>query len=246
MDTTTLKGLTVLEALVRSADSRSAGELAQELGLVRSNVHRTLQTLVYAGYVEAIADSAKYRPTLRLWEMGNIVVQRFDVRKLAYPTMQTLAAHTGETILLAVRQGLEVYFMEKIQTEKPVGTFVLLGARAPIYCTAPGKAILSRCARAELQSLPESFERYTDQTITTREKLIQELEKARAQGYAINTSEWREGVNSLGVPIIAPGGEALGAISVTGPDTRVTMEKLRDFAPVLVAAVGELSRRLGG
>ena len=68
MDTTTLKGLTVLEALVRSGESRSAGELAQELGLVRSNVHRTLQTLAHAGYVEANADSKKGRPALRHWE----------------------------------------------------------------------------------------------------------------------------------------------------------------------------------
>ncbi|AMG89221.1 IclR family transcriptional regulator [Bordetella parapertussis] len=246
MDTTTLKGLTVLEALVRSGESRSAGELAQELGLVRSNVHRTLQTLAHAGYVEAIADSAKYRPTLRLWELGNVVVQRFDIRKQAYPTMQALAAHTGETILLAVRQRLEVCFLDKIQTEKPVGTFVLLGARAPVHCTAPGKAILSRCSHSELLALPEKFERYTAKTITTRDALIAELAIARERGYAINTSEWREGVNSLGVPITAPGGEALGAISVTGPDTRVTLKKLDGYAPVLVEAARELSRRIGG
>lgn len=246
MDSTTLKGLAILEVLVRSGENRSAGELAQALGLVRSNVHRTLQTLVHAGYVEAIANTAKYRPTLRLWEMGNIVVQRFDIRKQAYPTMQALAAHTGETILLAVRQRLEVCFLEKIQTEKPVGTFVLLGARAPVYCTAPGKAMLSRCSHGELQALPETFERFTDNTITTRKALLAELETTRDRGYAINTSEWREGVNSLGVPISMPGGEALGAISVSGPDTRVTMEKLNSYAAVFVEAARDLSRRIGG
>lgn len=246
MDTTTLKGLIVLEALVRSGESRSASELADELGLVRSNIHRTLQTLVHAGYVEAISNSSRYRPTLRLWEMGNIVAQRFDIRKLAYPTMQALAAFTGETILLAVRQGLEVCFMEKIQTEKPVGTFVLLGTRAPIYCTAPGKAILSCLPLDELHSLPIVFEQFTDKTILDVETLIRELSITKSQGYAINVSEWREGVNSLGVPIIAPGGEALGAISITGPDTRVTLEKLQSFAPIFVQEVTALSRRIAG
>jgi len=123
---------------------------------------------------------------------------------------------------------------------------VLLGARAPVHCTAPGKAILSRCSHSELLALPEKFERYTAKTITTRDALIAELAIARERGYAINTSEWREGVNSLGVPITAPGGEALGAISVTGPDTRVTLKKLDGYAPVLVEAARELSRRIGG
>src|SRR3546814_19080081 len=96
MDTTTLKGLAVLEALVRSSESRSAGELAQELGLVRSNVHRTLPTLVHPGYVEAIANSAKYRPTLSFREMGNTVVPPVDIWQLAYPTMQALPPPQGD------------------------------------------------------------------------------------------------------------------------------------------------------
>lgn len=122
---------------------------------------------------------------------------------------------------------------------------MLLGARAPVHCTAPGKAILSRCSHGELQALPETFERYTAKTITTREALIAELAIARERlrhqylrmargrefaGRADHRTGRRSARRDLGHRPRYPG----------------DAEKLDGYAPVLVEAARELSRRIGG
>lgn len=247
MDSTTLKGLNILEALVRGGGSRSVTELAQELGMVRSNVHRTLTTLCHAGFVEPIPDAPnRYRPTLRLWELGNIVVNQFDIRAHARPTMMELSALTRETVLLAVRQGNEVTFLERILTPQSVSTNVLLGARSPIYCNAPGKAILSIDPEGEVIKLPANLKTYTETTLATREALLKDLKETQARGYSINLAEWKTHVHSIGAAIRSPNGEALGAISISGPDVRMTVDVLHRFGEMLRDHVERLSKRLSG
>lgn len=247
MDSTTLKGIAVLEALVRGEGSRSVTELANELGMVRSNVHRTLSTLCHAGYVELIPGTVgRYRPTLRLWELGNIVVNQFDIRTIARPTMMELSKLTGETVLLAVRQGDEVTFLEKIHTPQSVTTNVLLGARAPIYCNAPGKAILAQAPEAELAALPKTLKRYTDTTLTTQAALLEDLRATQKRGFSINLAEWKKNVHSTGAAIVAPDGAALGAISISGPDSRMPLEVLHEYGEALRLAVTQLSKRIAG
>jgi len=244
MDSTLIKGLGVLEALVRRDAESSVTELANELGLVRSNVHRTLQTLVHAGYVEQLPDSARYRPRLRLWELGMLVERRHDIRVWARPFLERLTAKTGETTVLGVLEGREIIYLDKVESPHPVGAFVHVGMHAPFHCTAPGKAMLAFSPPSVLETLPPTFARFTPTTITKRSDWIETLDDVRRRGYAINLGEWRSGVNSAAAPIFVLPNKVLAAIAVSGPDMRVTAKELRKIGPEVVEAAQAISERL--
>ena len=142
MDKTLLKGLMVLEA-VTDVDNppRTIDALAARVGLTRSNTHRTLQTLIHAGYVIKDDDGGGYRGAVRLFELAARQLAQLDVRKLAAPFMRTLADQTGETVHLSVLDGFDVVYVDKIDSPQPIRAYSMVGGRAPAYAVATGKAL---------------------------------------------------------------------------------------------------------
>ncbi|MEO6958657.1 MAG: helix-turn-helix domain-containing protein, partial [Burkholderiaceae bacterium] len=114
MDKTLLKGLTILETISNLDDQvRNLDQIAEIVGLSRSNTHRTLQTLSYAGYIEKDSDTGSYRCTLKMFELGTKRLANMDIRKLARPFMRSLAEATSETVHLSVLDGLDVVYIDK-------------------------------------------------------------------------------------------------------------------------------------
>ena len=243
MDSTLLKGLTVLEYLAKSDAPRGISDLARALGLNKSNVHRTLQTLIAAGYVRAIS-SGTYECTLKLFELGSVVLARVDVRQAAEPFMQSLAEQTRETIHLSVLDEAEVIYLHKIESPHPVRAYSSIGGRAPAYCVASGKALLAYNDKV-LQALPDRLPAFTTRTISSLDKLKRELERVRAQGFAINRGEWREGVCGLAAIVQDARGKGIASIGISGPSDRLNLAALRRFSNMVVDASRSLSRALG-
>lgn len=243
MDTTLLKGLTVLEHLARSDAPRGLTDLARTLGLTKSNVHRTLQTLVAAGYVRALPGGT-YACTLKLFELASPVVARIDVRQAAEPFMRTLAEQTQETIHLALLDRADVIYLHKIESPQPVRAYSSIGGRAPAYCVASGKALLAYQEEA-LAHLPETLPVFTPRTIASLDLLRRDLEQVRIQGFAVNRGEWREGVCGLAAIVHDAMGRPAAAIGISGPADRLSPTALRRFSDVVVDAARGLSRALG-
>jgi DNA-binding IclR family transcriptional regulator len=132
MDKTLLKGLMVLEA-VTDVDNppRTIDALAARVGLTRSNTHRTLQTLIHAGYVIKDDDGGGYRGAVRLFELAARQLAQLDVRKLAAPFMRALADQTGETVHLSVLDGFDVVYIDKIDSPQPIRAYSMVGGRGP-------------------------------------------------------------------------------------------------------------------
>lgn len=246
MDSTLLKGLAVLDALVRAESDQSVSDLAEQLGLVRSNIHRTLQTLVHAGFAEQVPDSVRYRPTLRLWELGYLALQRFDIREAARPVLERLSNQTSETILLAALDGLDVVYLDKIDARHPVGTYSRIGARAPAYCTAIGKAMLAVAPRSVLNALPLKLAQHTHETITTHAALISELGSVRDRGYSTNQGEWKEGVNGVAASIFDPAHQLIAAIAISGPTSRLGTDEQLRLGLIVKEAAKTISDRING
>ncbi|MFC3117963.1 IclR family transcriptional regulator [Jhaorihella thermophila] len=108
------------------AGAQGVSELARELGLTKSNVFRLLQTLVALGYVQATEDKL-YRATLKTWRVGRAVVENVNLRDLAAPAMEVLARETGETIYLAVQEGLSVVYIDKVESTRPIRSWNPIG-----------------------------------------------------------------------------------------------------------------------
>lgn len=246
MDATLLKGLRVLETLARSPGPRGVSDLARELELTRSNVHRTLQTLAAAGYVRHGATAGTYECTVKLFELSSAVMERVDVVRCAAPHMQTLADVTQETVHLAVLSGSEVVYLHKIEGPQPVRAYSSIGGRAPAHCVASGKALLAARTDAELAALlPDDLPRWTSLTLPDRAALLLELASVREQGIAVNRGEWRDSVGGFAAMVVNARGEVEAAVGISGPIDRMVPARGPECRNAVLVAAAAISRELG-
>ncbi|MCD0504248.1 IclR family transcriptional regulator [Bordetella petrii] len=246
MDKTLLKGLMVLET-VSKHDGRmpNLDEVAQMCGLSRSNAHRTLQTLAHAGYVVRDQDTGGYRSTLKMFELGARQLTSMDVRNLATPLMRALAAQTGETVHLSVLDGLDVVYIDKIDSPQPIRAYSVIGGRAPAYAVATGKALLAFQQGGYLAHYKSQLQSHTRLTRTSEQALKQELADVALKGYAINRGEWRDGIGGAASPIFSGLGRPVAALGISGPLDRLTPAKMKQYVPLILDAAADISRQLG-
>ncbi len=246
MDKTLLKGLAVLEAIAdMQGKARVIEDVAAHTGLTRSNAHRTLQTLIHAGYVERDPGDGSYRGTLKMFALGVRQQGQLDVRKIAPPHMAALAHDSGETIHLSILDGANVIYIDKIDSIQPIRAYSMVGGRAPAHAVATGKALLATQTPAYLDTLPARLERFTAATITQRDELKAELAKALRVGYAINRGEWRDAVGGLAAPVFNGFERPVAALGISGPLERLTPARMKALAPRLIEVTAQLSQSMG-
>lgn len=245
MDTTLLKGLTVLEAVARSDKPRGVTELAAQLKLGKSNVFRVLQTLASAGYLRRDPTGKLYECSLKVWELGSLTIARLDPLAVAHPVITQMNLETLELAYFAIVDRGEVLFVDIVQSQHTLRAHSRIGERAPIYAVAPGKVYLAFADETVIAQALRSLSRHTRQTVTDASAFRRELLMARRLGYAVNRGEWREGVSGIAAPVFDRLGQPIGAVGITGPSDRLNTLVLRGFAPIVVAAAADISTALG-
>ncbi|ODU07273.1 MAG: hypothetical protein ABS81_01900 [Pseudonocardia sp. SCN 72-86] len=244
MDSTLLKGLRVLEELMRSPAPRRARELSDQLQLTRSNVHRTLQTLIAAGYVRAAAGSG-YEPTLKVAELAGLVTSRLDVRRRAHGPIRQLARTSGQTTHLATLEGSEVVFLDQAEGTDPVRVRPVIGGRAPASCVASGKALLSRADAAQVvEVLDVGLAARTSASITDPEVLARDLARARDTGCAVSSGEWRYDLAGIAAVVLDAAGRAIAAVGLSGP-VDVVLDRETEFREAVLATARRVSCDMG-
>jgi DNA-binding IclR family transcriptional regulator len=213
----------ILEAFGPDDEYLSLSEIARRSGVAKASVHRLGQELVRWGVLER--RGSDYWLGMRLFEIGQRVPRQRILRDAARPYMEDLFQATGETVHLAVLDGLEVLYLEKITGHGQVRPTRVAG-RMPLYCTATGKALLAFGPRSvvdEVLALP--MPRLTPHTVCVAGLLRQELAKARELGYALEREQTRIGYMSLAIPLTGATGTTMGALSVTAPVFRADVKK---------------------
>ena len=240
---TLAKGLEVLE-LVAEQPEASLGWLAEKLAMPAPTVFRIVSTLAASGYVEK-AGRGRYRLTLKTWQIGAQALHRSGLGALALPAMQKLAEACAEAVHLSVLQGDAIVIVEKVDCTQPVRVDTFAGLRAPLHCSATGKAILAFLAPAARATLlPERLARFTPATIATRAALERELAEVRRLGWAHNREEWRQGVCAAAVPLRDGQGTVIASLSVTVPTDRFTDRAVRaKFVPGMQIAAKTIEAR---
>jgi DNA-binding IclR family transcriptional regulator len=232
-----------------SLEERELGvsELARRLGLGRSTVHRLLVTLAADGLLEQNPASGKYRLGLRTYELGMLAAAHMDVREAARPVLARLRDETAETVQLAVLDGREVVYVERLETTQTVRIFGHVGHRNQAHCTSTGKVLLAALPDTELDRLLDGWvlDAKTPYTITDPARLRAELARVRRAGFAENVNETGIGVASVAAPIRDATGAVVAAVSVAGPVMRVDGRSLRRFSGMVMEAAGDVSRKLG-
>ncbi|WP_028603009.1 IclR family transcriptional regulator [Ottowia thiooxydans] len=244
MNNTLIKGLQLLEHLARSETALGVTELAVALDLGKSNVHRLLQALVELGYIQKNEARGTYRATLKLWELGTALEARLTIKSAAREAMEHLLKTTRETVHLSLLDGDEVVYIHKLDSPEPVRAYSEIGGRAPAHCVATGKAILAWQKESYLEDLSQRLVQHTGKTITKPEEFLQELERIRSTGYAVNRGEWRETVWGVASPILNSEGTVLAAIGVSGPAVRIKQPVIKRLAAEVQLAAETISAKL--
>jgi DNA-binding IclR family transcriptional regulator len=244
-NTTFVNGLALLEALARAGGPCGVSELARQLHLTKSNVHRLLQTLAERDYVRNPGGAGRYECTLRLWELGVDVLNKLDVKHVALEHMEHLAGLSGETVHLSVLDHRDVVYIDKVDSPQPVRAYSKIGGRAPAHCVATGKALLAFAPDVIVADVLKHLDGYTGETITEAAAFRAELKRVEETGYAINRGEWREGVCGLASPIRNASGTAIAAIGISGPTERLKARSLKQLAPDVLETARRISSRLG-
>ncbi|WP_234553946.1 IclR family transcriptional regulator [Thermus caliditerrae] len=231
------RGLGVLEVLSELGEA-GLSPLAERTGLSRSTLYRLLQTLARRGFVEE--EGGVYRVGPRAFTVGQAYLRK-NLLEAVRPEMEALAQATGESVNLAVLAGMEALYLDQAEGTKLVRLFTAPGSRAPLHATGVGKVLLA--FRGVPEGLP--LTPYTPHTLTSPEALERELAGVRRQGYALDNEEKELGVRCVAAPVFGPGGEVVGAISLSAPASRLSLEEAHRLAPRVVEAAWRASLRLG-
>ena len=240
--TATVKVLRVLESVARRGECGVADVLTFT-GMPKSTVVRMLSTLVEEGFLERPGQN-RYRPALKLWEMGCSAVRWDDVREVVYPSLKRLVSETNETAHYAVYDHGRAVYVEKVDGSHPVRAYTTVGGSSPAQATATGKALLAWRPEHEMRSLLADARPYTASSITSGSDFVAAAEQIRHQGYAANRGEWRSGVWGIAAPVFDRHVEVVGAVGVSGPAERIE-DQLERYAFHVVEAARALSRRFG-
>jgi IclR family acetate operon transcriptional repressor len=222
----------------------SLAELAAEVPMAKSSTLRYLTTLVELG-VARRDEAGRFRLGLRLAELAGGLLENDDLRSVAEPLLHDLLAASGETVHLGVASGAEVVYIGKVESRHSVRLVSRIGSRVPVHCSAMGKAILAELGDEERAPLLDSLPKRTASTITSPTALGAELERIRKRGFSIDDEENEAGVRCVGAAVTAADGEPLGAISVSGPAARLTLERAGELGPQVIETANEIARRLG-
>lgn len=216
-------------------------EMTRRTGIPKATVHRLAGELIELGMLEG--ERGVYRLGMRMFELGQLVPLQRDLREAALPFMQDLFEATHETVHLAVLDGTEVLYIDKISGHRRVAAGSRVGGRLPAHCTAVGKAILAVSPRGVLDAvLAADLAPRTAFTITAPSILKRQLATVAQAGVAYEREESDLGVTCAASPVYGFGHNVVAAISVTGPVGRLRPER---YAPTVRLAALALSRRLG-
>jgi IclR family KDG regulon transcriptional repressor len=220
--------------------------LAARLRLAKSTVHRLATTLVEYDMLEQNRETGKYRLGLALFELGTLVRRKMDVASESREQMHALVEMTGETAQLGVLDHVSVLYIRIFESRQAVRMSSSVGSRAPAHCTSVGKALLAHQPEEVVRQIADhGLKRYTGNTLTSPDALLEELGSIRARGYAIDDEEFEVGLRGMAAPIRDHSGQVTAAISVAAPVQRMSKKSLQTTVPSVVAAAEAISRRLG-
>lgn len=219
---------------VEGQDGATITEVSEDLGYAKSTVHRHLTTLEKTGYM--IEESDGFHVSLRFLEVGHSARVRQQGYDMAKEKVQEIANETGERAQFIVEEHGEAVYIHRAFGDRAVRTDPGIGSRIPLHATAVGKVILANLDEERRTEIVESidFEPITEVTITEQESLYDELDTIQERGYSFNRQENLDGLNAVGVVVMGPDDDVIGALGISGPSHRLQGEWFEEELPTLL------------
>lgn len=220
-------------------------ELGRQAGVPAPTALRLLRALQEESLVQ-VDREGRYRLGSHCLVLGSTYLESFDLRAEARPELERLVEDTGETVHLGVPEGTEVIYVDKVETPHSVRMYSRIGAASPMHSTGIGKAILANSDEELVKEvIAAGLPRRTPNTITHPDRFRAELERVRRTGFAIDDIENEDGIRCAAAAILTADGNPLAAVSVSGPATRMTEERMPKLGEAVMDVAVRLSARLG-
>ena len=242
-----IKAVEVLRELASSECGLGVTEISNNLNYGVSATYHLLNTLRLCNIIEQDRETKKYRIGFELFRISSVAKNQNNLANIAQPHLDKLKENVGETSNLVILDNSKTVYIAQSESNNLLKMFTQLGARVPFYCTGAGKAILAYQAE-EVQKYTIGktiFNKYTKNTLTTAEELINEFKIIRVQGYALDNEEREFGVTCVAAPVFDCFEEAIAAISISGPTSRLNEKGIRNIIHQVMGASENLSFDLG-
>ncbi len=241
------RSIDLLEAMSAASEPVGVSELARAIGSTKSATFRILATLEDRGYVSRVDGSSKYQLGLNLVHLGQSALERIDLRTVARPVLEDLHHRFNETVNLGILASGRIVYVDMVESDHGLRMSAQVGAHDNVHSTAIGKAILAHLTAGQQEAfLRGPLPARTSRTLTDADALRNEINRIRVSGFSRDRGENEDGACCFGAPIFDSQGNVAAAISVSGPDTRLTGEIAEDVAVAVRAAAEEITDRLGG
>ena len=233
--------LALFELFAREKSPRTLTALAEQLGMPKSSAFNLIHTLLARGFLYETRRRGGYYPTRRLLDLATYIAEGDPFLQGIHGYLEALAAETGETVLLAVREHHEVIYVDVKESSSPIRYSARVGDRRPLWTASSGKAILASLAPEERAALLEAVElaAQTGRPPASTGELADELAASAARGWCEDRAKTAPDVMGIGVPLVC--GERRFGLAVAGPIYRM-QDRRSDLAGALMAAAGEIRR----
>lgn len=247
------RALDLLLILYNNGKEMGVSEIGRELELHKSTVHRTLATLEDKGFVHQNKENGKYWLGIKLYAMGLLVGEKLSLADLLKPYTKKLFDEFKEVINVSIldtdsSDGYKsIVILKEVDNQKTLSVNPNVGSSSDVHVSSVGKSLLAFTENLDIEKL-KGVKKYTENTLTDLDDILKELDKVRQEGYAIDNEEQEIGLTCIGAPILGKDGNAIAAMSMSGPSARMRqndfelkIKRLKETA----AEINRITKQLG-
>ena len=242
------KALTVLNVFYDSPEGVSLTEVARRTGFTKSAAQRFLYTLKVLKYLRQDAGTRRYSLAPRVLDLGYAYLRNDRLVEKAFPYLLEASKRTDETVNLTELDETEVLYVSRFPSRNVISVDIVLGARLPAFCTAPGRAMLALLAEGEAAAIIERsvLTARTPFTITDPAVILEKLSEVRQNGFALSNQEAFVGDISVAAPVLGHRGNVLAAVNIAVPTPRWNVKQVqRKLTPVAIETARAISKAMG-
>lgn len=237
----------VMEHLSSNGEGARITSISKNLNLSLPVVHRILNTMKIRGFIEQDNETKRYRLGLNARLLGISAMAQTNLIKYGLTCLNEITELTNETSNLVQRNNWKAVYVLQVESKNALRVANQVGNRAPLYCTAAGKILLSYMSKNRREQYHEEIDPvpFTANTLISKERIEKEIKAIKETGIAFDREEQALGEACIATPVFNRNGQIIAAISISSPASRLNSKKMEEFAAPLLNAGIKLSEQLG-
>lgn len=240
------RALDILLCFSMAKPTLSLTEIAEQVGMHKSTIHRLLATLESKHFITRDKISGMYQLGFLFVELSSIMLHNLNISRWALPYLEQLSKQSGETVDLAVLNNGHVVYLQVVESSQRVKIAAAVGEQLPAFCTASGKAFLAYLPEEYTRrTLNQELTKYTEYTVVSPDDLMKDIRETRKRGFAISEQEYEKDIHAVAAPIMDAEGCPMAVIAVVGPSYRMSHERMLTLGQMIRETAEAIIREVG-